>query len=155
SALARRTRMLGGADAYRVVHGEADRLPGLFVDRYGDVAVVQTTARAMDAREPEIAQVVARVLGVRLVAVRDDGSAPDFEGLPGRAGILCGDGPTVARYHDAGNLFEVDVLADGKTGGFLDQLENHAHAARYAAGDALDAFCYHGGFALALARGGA
>jgi 23S rRNA (cytosine1962-C5)-methyltransferase len=154
-ALARRTVLFAGADAYRVVHGEADLLPGLIVDRYADVAVLQTMARAVDARKREIAEIVRRVLGVRLVAARDDGGARDFEGLPRTREVLLGDGPTMVSYHDAGNLFEIDVLADGKTGGFLDQAENHAQAARYAAGEALDAFTYHGGFALALARGGA
>jgi 23S rRNA (cytosine1962-C5)-methyltransferase len=154
-ALASRASLFAGADAYRVVHGEADLLPGLVVDRYGDVAVLQTAARAMDAREPEIARLVKEVLGARLVVARNDGSARDFEGLPRRRGVLVGDGPTTVSYHDAGNRFDVDVMADGKTGGFLDQAENHARAARYATGDTLDAFTYHGGFALALARGGA
>jgi 23S rRNA (cytosine1962-C5)-methyltransferase len=153
-----RRRILPGADAYRMVHAEADGLPGLVVDRYADVCVVQTTARAMDAREAEVAGVVAEVAGARLVVARDDSSARDFEGLPRRRGILWGDGPTRVSYHDAGNRFEVDVMTDGKTGGFLDQAENHARAAEYVEPgrtDALDAFTYHGGFALALARGGA
>ncbi|HEY2747212.1 MAG TPA: class I SAM-dependent rRNA methyltransferase [Polyangia bacterium] len=152
-----RRRMLPGADAYRVVHAEADGLPGLVVDRYADVCVVQTTARAMDARENEIAAVVAHVCGARLVVARDDSSARDFEELPRRRGVLRGEGATRVQYHDAGSVFEVDVLADGKTGGFLDQAENHARAAGYVPGgaEALDAFTYHGGFALALARGGA
>lgn len=155
-----RRRLVPSADAYRVVHAEADGLPGLVVDRYGDVCVVQTAARAMDAREAEIADVVARVCGARLVVARDDSSARDFEGLPRRRAILIdrrGDGDTRVRYHDAGSEFEVDVMTDGKTGGFLDQAENHARAAEYvpAGAEALDAFAYHGGFALALARGGA
>ena len=152
-----RRRLLPSADAYRVVHAEADGLPGLVVDRYGDVCVVQTHARAMDAREREIAEVVARVCGARLVVARDDSSARDFEGLPRRRAIVRGAGETRVRYHDAGNEFEVDVMTDGKTGGFLDQAENHARAAAYvpAGAEALDAFAYHGGFALALARGGA
>jgi 23S rRNA (cytosine1962-C5)-methyltransferase len=154
-ALALRQRLFANADAYRLVHGEADGLPGLFVDRYADVAVVQTTARAMDAREPAIARLLTELIGVRLVVARDDGSARDFEALPRKKEILVGEGATKVRYHDAGNEVEVDVLTDGKTGGFLDQVENHAHAARYARGEALDAFTYHGGFALALARGGA
>jgi 23S rRNA (cytosine1962-C5)-methyltransferase len=149
-ALARRKR----SDAFRVVHGEADLLPGLVVDRYGDVAVLQTTARGMDAREAEISRLVMERLGVRLVVARDDGSARDFEGLPRRKGILAGSGGTRVQYHDAGSLVEVDVLEDGKTGGFLDQLENHARAGDFARGEGLDAFTYHGGFALALARGG-
>jgi 23S rRNA (cytosine1962-C5)-methyltransferase len=150
-----RRRLLPDADAYRVVHAEADGLPGLIVDRYADVAVLQTTARAMDAREAELAALVADVTGARLVVARDDGGARDFEGLPRKKAILHGAGSTTVRYHDAGNVFEVDVMSDGKTGGFLDQAENHARAAVYARGEALDAFSYHGGFALALARGGA
>jgi 23S rRNA (cytosine1962-C5)-methyltransferase len=152
-ALGRR-RGIGG-DAFRVVHGEADLLPGLVVDRYGDVAVIQTTARAMDAREGELAAIVRERCGARLVVARDDGSARDFEGLPRRKQILLGEGSTRVVYQDAGSAVEVDVMEDGKTGGFLDQVENHARAGEYAHGDALDAFTYHGGFALALARGGA
>jgi len=154
-----RRRLFPSADAYRVVHAEADGLPGLVVDRYGDVCVLQTGARAMDAREAEIAEVVARVCGAKLVAARDDSSARDFEGLPRRRALLIDrrGGDTRVRYHDAGSEFEVDVMTDGKTGGFLDQAENHARAAAYvpAGAEALDAFAYHGGFALALARGGA
>jgi 23S rRNA (cytosine1962-C5)-methyltransferase len=150
-----RQKLLPDADAYRVVHAEADGLPGLIVDRYADVAVLQTTARAMDAREAELAELIAEVTGARLVVARDDGGARDFEGLPRKKAILHGTGSTTVRYHDAGNLLEIDVMSDGKTGGFLDQAENHARAAAYAQGHALDAFTYHGGFALALARGGA
>ncbi len=151
-ALARRA---GVGDAFRVVHGEADLLPGLVVDRYGDVAVIQTSARAMDAREPEIAQLVAQLLKARLVVARDDGSARDFESLPRKKQILLGGGSTRVVYHDAGSAVEVDVMEDGKTGGFLDQTQNHGRAGELAHGDTLDAFSYHGGFALALARGGA
>src|SRR6185312_3769919 len=113
-----RRRLFPSADAYRVVHAEADGLPGLVVDRYGDVCVLQTGARAMDAREAEIAEVVARVCGARLVAARDDSSARDFEGLPRRRAILIDrrGGDTRVRYHDAGSEFEVDVMTDGKTG---------------------------------------
>ena len=153
-ALARRRALFPKADAYRVVHGEADQLPGLIVDRYADVAVVQTLARAMDAHEAELGALVAERLGARLVVARDDGSARDFEGLPRKKAVLAGSGSPRVRWHDGENVVEVDVLEDGKTGGYLDQCENHARAAGYATGDALDAFTYHGGFALALARGG-
>ncbi len=157
AALARRRALFPSADAYRVVHGEADLLPGLFVDRYGDVAVVQTACAAMDAREPAIARLVGGALGARLVVARDDGGARAHDELPRRKGVLIGEGPPRALFHDAGSAMEIDALADGKTGGFLDQQENHARAAGYAAPGmaALDAFSYHGGFALALARAGA
>jgi 23S rRNA (cytosine1962-C5)-methyltransferase len=157
AALERRRALLPGADAYRVVHGEADLLPGLFVDRYADVAVLQTGCAAMDAREPLIAERLMSLLGVRLVVARNDGGVRDFEGLPRRRGIVRGEGPTRVRFHDAGSRCEADVLEDGKTGGFLDQQENHGRAAEYARPGmaALDAFTYHGGFALALGRAGA
>lgn len=153
-ALARRRALYPKADAYRVVHGEADLLPGLIVDRYAEVVVVQALARAIDAREQEIAAILKERLSARLVVARDDGSARDFEGLPRKKSVLTGSGSTRVIWHDGENALESDVLEDGKTGGYLDQLENHARAARYAVGDALDAFTYHGGFALALARGG-
>jgi 23S rRNA (cytosine1962-C5)-methyltransferase len=165
AALARRQALFGqdpllrDADAFRVVHGEADGLPGLFVDRYAAAAVIQTTAPAMDTREAEIGALLHELLAVPLIVVRDDGSARDLEALPRRRGVLRGPaGSTRVRFHDAGALVEADLLHDGKTGSFLDQQENHAAAYRYAAmfgsGDALDAFTYHGGFALALARAG-
>lgn len=146
-------------DAYRVVHGEADLLPGLFVDRYGDAAVIQTATAAMDRREPLLAELLRELLGVSLVVVRDDGSARDLEELPRRKAVLVGGPATRVRFHDAGSVLEADLLVDRKTGGFLDQQENHALAADYArrlrpGGRALDAFTYHGGFALALARAG-
>ncbi len=141
--------------AARQVHADADRLPGLIVDRYADVVVLQTTALALDRREALVAELLRERTGARMVVARDDGSARDFEGLPRRSGVLLGAGSTSVRYRDAGSLVEIDVMSDGKTGGFLDQVANHAVAGRYARGDCLDAFTYHGGFALALCKGGA
>jgi 23S rRNA (cytosine1962-C5)-methyltransferase len=166
AALAGRQALFGplGLDAFRVVHGEADRLPGLFIDRYGDVAVIQTACAAMDSREALIADVLMRRFGFRLVVARDDGGARDFEALPRRRGVLAGGGDTRVAFHDAGSAMEADVLVDGKTGSFLDQQENHARAGEYARSLvasrpapvlALDTFSYHGGFALSLARAGA
>jgi 23S rRNA (cytosine1962-C5)-methyltransferase len=155
-ALRRRAEVARDRDAYRVVHGESDGLPGLFVDRYADAAVVQTTAVAMDAHEAQIAQLVRDLLGVRLVIARNDGSAREFEDLPRRSGVLLGDGPTEVTYRLGDNLLLADLLADSKTGGFLDQADNHARVAALApdGASALDAFTFHGGFALALARRG-
>jgi 23S rRNA (cytosine1962-C5)-methyltransferase len=156
AALARRRALALARDAVRVVHAESDGLPGLVVDRYADAAVVQTTSVAMDARRDDIAALVHEVLGARIVVARDDGSARDFEGLPRFAGVLRGDGPTRVEYHLGPNRLEADLLADSKTGGFLDQADNHAAVAALAPDNAraLDAFTYHGGFALALARRG-
>lgn len=173
-ALARRERArdagLLDRDAYRVIHAESDRLPGLIVDRYGDTAVMQTTSVAMNAARARLAPMVAEWLGARLVVARDDGSARDFEDLPRTAGILLDRGtgragpglagpgsdpsPTHVRYRIGDNHFDADLLTDGKTGGFLDQADNHLALAALAppGGRVLDAFTYHGGFALALAR---
>jgi 23S rRNA (cytosine1962-C5)-methyltransferase len=154
AALARRGGLERERDAFRVVHGEGDGLPGLFVDRFGDALVVQTTSVAMDAAEARLGPWLQRRLGARLVVARDDGSARDFEELPRRSGVLAGEGPTRVRYRLGPNELETDLLTDGKTGGFLDQADNHAQVAALAprGARALDAFTHHGGFALALAR---
>jgi len=156
SALGRRLAARLDRDAYRVVHAEADGLPGLIVDRYGDTAVLQTNSVAMNAARDALAARVAARLGARVVLARDDGSARDFEGLPRSAGVVAGAGDTRVTYRLGPNTFEADLLTDGKTGGFLDQADNHAAVAALApqGARALDAFTYHGGFALALARRG-
>src|SRR6185436_3070406 len=156
AALARRRALALDRDAYRAVHGESDGLPGLFVDVYADAAVVQTSSVAMDAVRAEIVELVRARLQARLVVVRDDGSAREFEGLPRWKGIAAGSGATTIVYRLGPNRLEADLLTDSKTGGFLDQAENHALVAAAAAPGArcLDAFTYHGGFALALARRG-
>jgi 23S rRNA (cytosine1962-C5)-methyltransferase len=146
-------------DAYRVVHGEADQLPGLFVDRYADAAVIQTATQAMEARKPLLVKVLQDVLGVRTVVIRDDGSARDLEQLPRSKFVALGGPQAMVRFHDAGSQMAADLLLDRKTGSFLDQQENHALAADYARrlaplGRGLDCFTYHGGFALALAQAG-
>jgi len=156
AALRRRLAQRYDRDAYRVVHAEADGLPGLIVDRYGDAAVLQTTSVAMNAARDALAARVAERLRARVVLARDDGSARDFEGLPRFAGVVAGGGETRVAYRLGLNTFEADLLTDGKTGGFLDQADNHAAVAALApeGARALDAFTYHGGFALALARRG-
>jgi 23S rRNA (cytosine1962-C5)-methyltransferase len=152
-AIARRA----GERTCRLVHAEGDRLPALFVDRYEDVAVIQTAARALDRREGEVARALAERLRLRLVVARDDGSVRDLEGLPRRKGVLLGAGPSLVQVREGRARLELDVLEDRKTGGFLDQRENHLRAGELArpGSGALDAFTYHGGFALALAARGA
>jgi len=156
AAAARRQMLLAERTAFRIAHAEADGLPGLVVDRYGDAAVVQTNSVAMNAARTDIAGRVARLLEARIVIARDDGSARDFEGLPRFAGVVAGAGETRVVYRLGPNQLEADLLTDSKTGGFLDQADNHAYVAGLAPAGAraLDAFTYHGGFALALARRG-
>jgi 23S rRNA (cytosine1962-C5)-methyltransferase len=156
AARARRRALALDRDAYRVAHAESDFLPGLIVDRYADAAVIQTTSTAMSAAREEIAAVVRRQLDARVVVCRDDGSARDFEELPRFSGVVAGGGETRVLYRVGPNRLETDLLRDGKTGGFLDQVDNHAAVAALAPAGArgLDAFTHHGGFALALARRG-
>ena len=152
AAVARRRALFPAADAFRAVHGEADLLPGWFVDRYGDLLAVQHLAEWVEVRRDALARIAAEACGARGVVARDDGSSRDFEQLPRRTEVLLGSGPMTASYHEGELLLEVDLLEDHKTGGYLDQRENHLRAGELARGEALDAFCYHGGFALQLAR---
>jgi 23S rRNA (cytosine1962-C5)-methyltransferase len=155
AALELRRRIGFDRDAVRIVHAESDGLPGLVVDRYADAAVIQTTSVAMNAARDTIADLVRSQLAARVVVIRDDGSARDFEDLPRFAGIWSGQEARVV-YRLGPNSLEADLLTDGKTGGFLDQADNQAAIAALAppGARALDAFTYHGGFALALARQG-
>jgi 23S rRNA (cytosine1962-C5)-methyltransferase len=150
-ALERRRAMMPDADAFRMLHGEADLLPGYFVDWYNGVAAVQHLAEWAEARREQLARILVELTGARAVMARDDGSARDFEGLPRRAEPLFGN-DFKAQVHEGQIALEVDLAADHKTGGYLDQVENHLRAGELARGEALDAFCYHGGFALQLAR---
>jgi len=152
AAFARRRALYPGADAMRVCHGEADLLPGYFVDLYGNVASVQHLAEWADVRAAQLAKLLVEVTGAKSVVFRDDGSARDFERLPRKKGVLIGEAPGEARYHEGEIALDVDLLADHKTGGYLDQRENHLLAGQLGRGRALDCFSYHGGFALQLAK---
>lgn len=151
AALARRAP-LKHRDGLRLVHGETDLLPGLFVDRYGAGLTVQTLSEGMDARKELLARMLVERTGATHVVCRDDASGRDFEGLKREVRLLHGEGEARFTYHEGENRFEVDLLGDMKTGAFLDQVDNHLRAGELARGEALDLFSYHGGFALALGR---
>jgi 23S rRNA (cytosine1962-C5)-methyltransferase len=152
-AVALRRRLWPDGTAYRVVHGEADLLPGLFVDRYGDALSVQTASEGAEVHLDLFVGLLAAEFSPRVIVEKNDASARDFEGLPRRQGILFGGPDATAAYVEGENRFDLDLLGDLKTGAFLDQRENHLRAAEYLppGGEALDLFSYHGGFALALA----
>lgn len=151
NALARRRRLFPGADAYRAVHGEADLLPGLFVDRYADGLGVQLLSEGMERHRDVVLGALQKLLGPRVIALRHDTGARSFEGLERKIELVHGDDGRCT-YHEGENLFAIDLLREKKTGAFLDQRENHLRAGELAFGEALDAFCYHGGFAIAMAR---
>jgi len=154
AALTRRRVALPDADAYRIVHGEADLLPGMFLDRYGDCVSIQTTCAAADRLEPDLLEIARELLAPRLVVLRDDTLARQHEKLRRHVTLAAGDPPATAVFHEAGLALSIDLLGDQKTGAYLDQSQNHVAVARYARGEALDCFTYHGGFALQLARAG-
>ncbi|MCP3138468.1 class I SAM-dependent rRNA methyltransferase [Pyxidicoccus xibeiensis] len=151
-AALKRRAPLSGRDGLRLVHGESDLLPGLFVDRYGKGLTVQTLSEGMDARKESLARMLVELTGATHVVCRDDGSGRDFEGLPRETRLLHGEGEARFTYHEGENRFDVDLLGDMKTGAFLDQVDNHLRAGELARGEGLDLFSYHGGFALSLAR---
>jgi 23S rRNA (cytosine1962-C5)-methyltransferase len=150
-SLARR-RSLFSRDAFRVIHGEADGMPGFFVDKYGDTLTVQCLSEGAEVRKEQWAQTLASLLSARAVVSRDDASGRDFEQLPREKRVLWGTLPDIVCYHEGQARFEIDILNDSKTGSFLDQVDNHLRAGELAHGTALDTFSYHGGFALALAN---
>jgi 23S rRNA (cytosine1962-C5)-methyltransferase len=150
-SLARRSS-LKTRDAYRVVHGEADVLPGLFVDRYADVLSLQTLSEGASVRRELFASLFAKLISPRLIVARDDASGREFEGLVREKRVLTGTGETRALYREGDIKFDIDVMNDSKTGSFLDQTDNHIRAGELGHGTALDTFSYHGGFALALSK---
>jgi 23S rRNA (cytosine1962-C5)-methyltransferase len=150
ASIARRSAF-GGRDALRLVHGESDLLPGLFVDRYAEGLAVQTLSEGADARKARFAAMLVELTGATHVVCRDDASGRDWEGLPREVRMLHGEPPARFAFQQGANRYEVDLLEGMKTGSFLDQVDNHLRAGELGRGEALDCFSYHGGFALALA----
>lgn len=160
AAIAYRKQVVSDTDAYRVIFSEADFLPGLIVDCYNDLLSFQILTQAMDA-DP-VRQTVASELIQQLrpaaIAERVDPRIRELEQLPARtSGLIFVDKSNISGEKSStiftmnGVRFHYDALEGQKTGAFLDQRENYAAAARYMRGEALDAFCYQGGFALHLA----
>jgi 23S rRNA (cytosine1962-C5)-methyltransferase len=140
----------------RLVWSEADGLPGVIVDRYGDVVVLQTLTVAMDQRKALIADALAALPGVAHVVERNDAPIRHAEGLPVVTGLLAGDDPGPREIALGDVRFLVDFLRGQKTGLYLDQAENYAIVAARASGRrVLDCFSNQGGFALACAARGA
>jgi 23S rRNA (cytosine1962-C5)-methyltransferase len=155
-ALARRARWVPGARACRLVYGEADGLPGLIVDRYGDVLALQTLTAGMERAKPAIVPALVALAGARAIFERNDPPQRRLEGLEQRKGFLLGQSE-LPLWVRAGTVEMLADVAEGqKTGLFLDQRENWQAVQALAAGRiTLDAFCYSGGFGLHAAAGGA
>jgi 23S rRNA (cytosine1962-C5)-methyltransferase len=140
------------ATAYRLVHGEADLLPSLVVDRYGEYLVVQTLSQGMDRLLPAITAMLVELLAPAGILARNDPRVRALEGLPQSIDVLDGEVPDSVVVQEGPIEYDVDLRRGQKTGLFLDQRENREAAARYARGRLLDCFSYNGGFALRLAR---
>ncbi|HZI81264.1 MAG TPA: class I SAM-dependent rRNA methyltransferase [Vicinamibacterales bacterium] len=150
-ALAFRTTLALDATAYRLVHGEADLLPSLVVDRYADYVVVQTLSQGTDRLVPVIVAALTELLHPAGILARNDPKVRALEGLEQRVDVLAGEIPDTVTVREGPVEYAVDLRHGQKTGLFLDQRENREAAARYARGRLLDCFSYHGGFALRLA----
>lgn len=145
------------APFYRLVHAEADGLPGVVIDRFGDTAVIQPNAAWADALIEPLCDALVQVTGVTTVVMNASGRARSLEGLDDRMGILRGDAPTAAiPVPMNGATYMADLMGGQKTGLFFDQRPNHAFAASLSRGArVLDMFSHVGGFGLAALAGGA
>ncbi len=158
-AVAWRTRFptLAGQTGVRLVHGEADGLPGVIIDRFGAVAVLQITFAGADRWREAIVDALVRALpDLSAVYERSDSEVRQREGLPPHSGLVWGELPDEVVVDEYGVRFAVDVVRGHKTGFYLDQRENRYLVQRLAEGmRVLNTFCYTGGFSLHALKGGA
>jgi 23S rRNA (cytosine1962-C5)-methyltransferase len=157
--VAARERLLppGDSDAMRLAHGESDGLPGVIVDRYGEVVVLQLLSAGAERWRGELADAVRELTGCVCVYERSDADVRALEGLPVRSGVLHGALPGAgAQLREHGLSYGVDVAAGHKTGFYLDQRDNRKRVGELSQGcDVLNCFCYTGGFTLNALAGGA
>ncbi len=141
-------RELGYDNCYRAVFAEADGLPALIVDKYGDYLSVQILSLGMYLKKKEIVSALVREFAPKGILERSDVAVRKKEGLSEEVGVLYGDVPEKVLIEENGLKMEVDLYHGQKTGYFLDQKENRLALRRYARGDVLDCFCNSGGFSL-------
>lgn len=152
AAAARRAHLTPDTTAFRVVHAEADGLPSLVVDRYGDIVVAQMLSAGLEAVRPLLLEAIQEALRPRGVLLRNDTSVRRHEGLPLEIVEAAGSVPDTVEVQECGIRYLVSPREGQKTGAFLDQRENRALMGRLARGDGLDVFTYQGLFALHVAR---
>ena len=141
-------------EALRLVHGESDALPGLIVDRYADVLVLQFLSSGAERWRELLVDALVELSGVGNVYERSDVDVRRLEGLPERAGPLRGTPPERVQIQEAELKFQVDVVNGHKTGFYLDQRWNRRRVRQLARGkQVLDCFCYTGGFAINALKG--
>jgi 23S rRNA (cytosine1962-C5)-methyltransferase len=157
SLAARRTLGLDrDSSGMRIIHGESDGLPGLIVDQYGDVLVMQLGSAGPEHWRETFADILQELCAPVCIYERSDSDGRELEGLPVRSGVLRGTLPAQVEVTEHGLRFAVDVATGQKTGFYLDQRDNRALTGTLAADrDVLNCFCYTGGFSLYALRGGA
>ncbi len=154
-ALALRER-LGWLPHCRLVYGESDRLPGLIVDRYGDVLAVQVGTAGMERVRDDIVRALVKLCRPAAVVLRNDLASRGLEGLESYVEVAHGEVPTVVSLRENGASFEISPLEGQKTGWYYDHRRNRARLSHYAQGrSVLDCFSYVGGFGVQAAMGGA
>ena len=151
-AIERRAPLAAQANAYRLVHGEADGCPSLVCDRYDRWLVVQLLSAGLEAYRAEIVAALAALARPDGILARNDAAVRAKEGLARETAVLAGDVPREVEVDEHGVRYLAAPWAGQKTGAFLDQRENRVLAGGIARGRALDCFAYHGSFALHLAR---
>jgi len=147
----------GQSDAFRLVYAESDGIPGLIVDRYGDVLVLQSLTAGSEAWKETIADILTQETGIETIYERSDADVRELEGLEPKVGVLRGiisNSPTT--IHENGLNFCVNLQSGHKTGFYLDQRANRLRLRELAKDkDILDCFCYTGGFTVNALAGGA
>jgi 23S rRNA (cytosine1962-C5)-methyltransferase len=146
-----RRTIVEDTEAYRIVYGEADQLPSLIVDRYGDYLVMQTLSQATERNKSLFVEIMVELFSPKGILERNDPKVRLLEGLDQCVSVLYGEIPQEILAKENAVTFVYDLRKGQKTGSFLDQRENHRTARRYASGEVLDCFGYQGGFALTVA----
>jgi len=158
-AIALRAPLQIASDGVRLVHGESDGLPGLVVDRYGDILVAQFTSCGTERWKAVLADALLELTGLSRLYERSDASARALEGLPEVTGWLRGEGETACVIHENGWKLGLDVALGHKTGYYLDQRDSRGdmadYARRFGFQQVLNCFSYTGGFSVAALAGGA
>ena len=154
-----RSRLAITSDGQRLVHGEADGLPGLIVDRYGDLLSAQFLSAGVERWRETIADALLQITGLQRLYERSDASVRALEGLAERCGWLRGEGPTEVTIQEHGWALGLDVALGHKTGYYLDQRDNRKRFAdlvrQFGCQSVLNCYSYTGGFSVAALAGGA
>ena len=151
-AAAYRNIIVENTETYRLIYGEADLLPSLIVDCYGDYFVVQTLSQSTERIKNLTCEILVELFSPKGILERNDPKVRLLEGLEQRVSVLYGEIPDEIVAKENGIAFVYDLRNGQKTGSFLDQRENHWAARRYASGEVLDCFSYQGGFSLTIAN---